>query len=199
MPAEVTMKRVTLAFLLTLSSVYAARASVIDYIDTSATPFVTIDGTTITGNVSGLVSNYSQIGEAIDFTFQSSVPAAGTAIISGFANLTEPGDPSTVSDRLVLTLTGGSDLIGVEFGSGANLPTIPDGAVNLGSKAEDGTLQLVATYVATNPPPTHVVDSYFIQSSVPTPLPAALPLFATGISALGLLGWRRRRKAQAGA
>jgi hypothetical protein len=27
-----------------------------------------------------------------------------------------------------------------------------------------------------------------------TPLPAALPLFATGLGALGLLGWRRKRK-----
>ena len=31
----------------------------------------------------------------------------------------------------------------------------------------------------------------------PTPLPAALPLFATGIGALGLLGWRRKRKVTA--
>ena len=31
----------------------------------------------------------------------------------------------------------------------------------------------------------------------PTPLPAALPLFATGLGALGLLGWRRKRKAAA--
>jgi hypothetical protein len=30
-----------------------------------------------------------------------------------------------------------------------------------------------------------------------TPLPAALPLFATGIGGLGLLGWRRKRKTQA--
>jgi hypothetical protein len=30
-----------------------------------------------------------------------------------------------------------------------------------------------------------------------TPLPAALALFATGIGGLGLLGWRRKRKAQA--
>ena len=29
---------------------------------------------------------------------------------------------------------------------------------------------------------------------VTTPLPAALPLFATGLGALGLLGWRRKRK-----
>jgi hypothetical protein len=33
-------------------------------------------------------------------------------------------------------------------------------------------------------------------SVTPTPLPAALPLFATGIGGLGLLGWRRKRKAQ---
>ena len=32
-----------------------------------------------------------------------------------------------------------------------------------------------------------------------TPLPAALPLFGTGLGALGLLGWRRKRKAQSAA
>ena len=30
-----------------------------------------------------------------------------------------------------------------------------------------------------------------------TPLPAALPLFATGLGAMGLLGWRKKRKAAA--
>jgi len=30
-----------------------------------------------------------------------------------------------------------------------------------------------------------------------TPLPAALPLFATGLGAMGLLGWRRKRSVQA--
>jgi hypothetical protein len=30
-----------------------------------------------------------------------------------------------------------------------------------------------------------------------TPLPAALPLFAGGLGGLGLLGWRRKRKAAA--
>jgi hypothetical protein len=28
----------------------------------------------------------------------------------------------------------------------------------------------------------------------PTPLPATLPLFATGLGAMGLLGWRKKRK-----
>jgi hypothetical protein len=34
----------------------------------------------------------------------------------------------------------------------------------------------------------------FGGSPVATPLPAALPLFASGLGALGLLGWRRKRK-----
>jgi hypothetical protein len=38
-----------------------------------------------------------------------------------------------------------------------------------------------------------------VWAVAPVPLPAALPLFATGLGALGLLGWRRKRKAQAAA
>jgi hypothetical protein len=40
---------------------------------------------------------------------------------------------------------------------------------------------------------THVVLETG-QLTAATPLPAALPLFATGLGALGLLGWRRKRK-----
>jgi hypothetical protein len=36
----------------------------------------------------------------------------------------------------------------------------------------------------------------FSPVSPATPLPATLPLFATGLGALGLLGWRRKRKAR---
>jgi hypothetical protein len=44
--------------------------------------------------------------------------------------------------------------------------------------------QMVVTYTYT--PAT--------TSPAATPLPAALPLFATGLGALGFLGWRRKRK-----
>jgi hypothetical protein len=40
------------------------------------------------------------------------------------------------------------------------------------------------------------VGTWTVTETV-TPLPAALPLFATGIGGLGFLGWRRKRKAQA--
>ncbi len=42
---------------------------------------------------------------------------------------------------------------------------------------------------------TFLSDTLVISSV--TPLPAALPLFATGLGALGLLGWRRKKKASA--
>ena len=40
--------------------------------------------------------------------------------------------------------------------------------------------------------PTSAIWS-FTSDGLDTPLPAALPLFATGLGALGLLGWRRKR------
>jgi hypothetical protein len=40
------------------------------------------------------------------------------------------------------------------------------------------------------------LDNIDVESSA-TPLPATLPLFATGIDGLGLLGWRRKKKAAA--
>jgi hypothetical protein len=41
-------------------------------------------------------------------------------------------------------------------------------------------------------------DNFLVDiNTAATQLPAALPLFATGLGALGLLGWRRKRKAAA--
>ena len=44
---------------------------------------------------------------------------------------------------------------------------------------------------------TNGYHGYYVMDDITytvTPLPAALPLFATGLGALGLLGWRRKRK-----
>jgi hypothetical protein len=43
-----------------------------------------------------------------------------------------------------------------------------------------------------------VTDGAATLGTSATPVPAALPLFATGLGGLGLLGWRRKRKARAG-
>jgi hypothetical protein len=46
---------------------------------------------------------------------------------------------------------------------------------------------------------TPTFNAAFSLDGVATPLPGALSLFATGVGLLGLLGWRRKRKAQAAA
>ena len=59
----------------------------------------------------------------------------------------------------------------------ANLGVTPGNTWGSGSDADSFTLDVVA-------PVTN------------TPLPAGLPLFASGLAALGLLGWRRKRMAR---
>ena len=48
-----------------------------------------------------------------------------------------------------------------------------------------------------NDPDMFIVNNDFVAPTAATPLPAGLPLFASGLGGLGLLGWRRKRRAQA--
>ena len=56
------------------------------------------------------------------------------------------------------------------------------------------TAQTISFYISDNNLIDNVGGISLDVSAVP--LPAALPLFATGLGALGLLGWRRKRKAK---
>jgi hypothetical protein len=51
-------------------------------------------------------------------------------------------------------------------------------------------------YVAISGGSGFYVNDIEVNDSLATPLPAALPLFATGLGALALLGWRRKRPAR---
>jgi hypothetical protein len=55
-------------------------------------------------------------------------------------------------------------------------------------------LFILAGGVTANASDSFVTDNIFAPPGAATPLPAALPLFASGLGALGLLGWRRKKK-----
>jgi hypothetical protein len=102
------------------------------------------------------------------------------ATIDGFNSL--PGTPCT----------GG----GVTVGAGGG-GTCAAGALPITFQWLQGTgvgIAAGASFVLQYQSP--VVGDRFTPLN-PVPLPAALPLFATGLGALGLLGWRRKRKAAA--
>jgi hypothetical protein len=82
-------------------------------------------------------------------------------------------------------------------------------AVYYSSIAEPTSISWFAFSVASNFHDNNDPSTYYVYTgpwnpgfqgtASPTPLPAALPLFATGLGGLGLLGWRWKRKARAGA
>jgi hypothetical protein len=53
----------------------------------------------------------------------------------------------------------------------------------------------ITSWTLTNQKNNVLIDDITLNAGTATPLPAALPLFATGLGGLGLLGWRKKRKA----
>ena len=91
------------------------------------------------------------------------------------------------------------------FDDGSSVPGLVFGGTTVGSY--DTFSQTIATTIGNSytlqfdSEGFNTPNGFFAEASdasaAETPLPAALPLFATGLGALGLLGWRRKRKAQA--
>ena len=79
------------------------------------------------------------------------------------------------------------------------------GIANNGNGFGDWSLGVIAPFAATDQVLFHAVwnnasdgaESFFIVpvGTSPVPIPGALPLFATGLGGLGLLTWRRKKKA----
>jgi hypothetical protein len=97
-----------------------------------------------------------------------------------------PGDFS----GYVFTFMGGPNITDVVVGSGTSSDFQP---VSLMFTADSITVDVAGDNLALND--QLILDVETTVSA--TPLPAALPLFATGFGALGLLGWRRKRKGAA--
>jgi hypothetical protein len=170
---------VDMGFLYTPASPYTLDgvATKFSYLPPSGIPTVTVEiFSGLPGSLSLLSSGTLTPVAANSFATASMSPVAltgGTTYFVGFENITGLGSNFSLTG---LTTTGyyydyGGKTFLNPYGPGNNPYTFP----GLG-----------------------VVSEFFgTADTTVTPLPAALPLFATGLGALGLLGWRRKRKAAA--
>ena len=74
-----------------------------------------------------------------------------------------------------------------------NLPYVLAAFTGAGQETLGVENSVMASVAFFSFPPSSFV-TYEFTPVAQTPTPAALPLFATGLGALGLIGWRRKRK-----
>jgi hypothetical protein len=123
-------------------------------------------------------------------TFSGAVTGSAS---SGPLNQSPPSIFSNALDatgsQLLYVSSGGFALF-TDFDSGAQLEfgfNLPDGTIHV----QDSSFNSIFGPVTQ---PFQIATEEVVSTA---PLPGALPLFATGLGALGLLGWRRKRKATA--
>ena len=129
---------------------------------------LTIQNTSATLSVLNIGNGQSVSGNPL-LVFTDTQGWSGTAVDSPY-KLTDVGFQN--SENLVF-----SAFAGLSFDENANDTYL----ITLSLSDSDGLLD--------------TVDEYVVVGTGATPLPAALPLFAGGLGAMGLLGWRRKRKA----
>jgi len=140
----------------------------------------------LTTSAAGLINQFT--GTFDGFTIIAVQPVGGYGSNDNVLNSSEPYlDSSGVSFQVsdpALTADGGVfDIAIVSYYTDGSMP---------GCSVADCYGTFNDSYSILNS-----TGDFTISAVSATPLPAALPLFATGLGAMGLLGWRRKRKSAA--
>jgi hypothetical protein len=195
----------------------SARASTVDFED--------LTGPTVFSNVAApgaqtVVEGTATFIGGVILTHTSFLPANQTSIY-GTANFANANPQYTIPVTNPLTVTFSSPVtnffldvlngntVNVNFTVADNAghsatfnlaPNLSSGATTIGFPATGNVITITAALTGGGAWDFFIDNVHFNEPLPPnltTPLPAALPLFASSLGALGLLGWRRKRKAQA--
>jgi hypothetical protein len=163
-------------------------------INVNSTGLVTLGNFTpfTLGGEFGLTLNYSSVASGVnqssDVAWTYSV-SGSPALSDAFAQLTGTVTGTGVANLSEQLLSTGGQTIGSLVLNGPNTSdTITFAAIQSLFVLKDQQ-----NFSGTN---GSAFTSLMTNAFSVVPLPGALPLFATGLGALGLLGWRRKRKAQ---
>jgi hypothetical protein len=170
-----------LAAVLLNSGVARAYAAVLD-ITSNVPPLFLTEGVQPNFTGSWAITN-SNVGLTITIASET----ANFAPVSG-----------DTSNDLIRTVSGGSDCLGVVLAPGGSCTSNAVFTISSGVGDTDVDSALWSVSLTVNGQAGGSTNVTISDAAPATPLPAALPLFATGLGALGLLGWRRKRKARAG-
>jgi hypothetical protein len=141
-------------------------------------------------NNSGMVVGFYKTGG--NFTAFTDVGGTITSFQATGAVSTQALGVNNLGQIVGDYLTSGGVMFGFVDIGGIFTTLDPPGATGTTANGINDLGQIVGFYTDANN------DTIGFETAI-TPLPAALPLFASGLGALGLLGWRRKRKAQAAA
>lgn len=145
----------------------------------------------------------------MDYAINGGTLFAGTRVSSHMIFLNSDGDNLLTHSNVLWTFS--SDILGVMsntsgsyevassdfFGAADTLyPVVAFTARGLENNTNSGDfVSYLGNILTTSMKVTEPGDWIRVLTVSTVPVPAALPLFGTGLAALGLLGWRRKRKA----
>jgi hypothetical protein len=150
---------------------------------------------------------------AATYQFTATSAARGLLGYLEYDSTSFSGSPSFVLNTQLLSVnfvnpisstvltTIGPSTFGTYFDYSGGVPFVVGGGGNTGGLGLPDRVFIINTNEIMlgngTDSPDDFKDVSWVTSTIaptPTPLPVALPLFATGLGALGLLGWRRKRK-----